>query len=610
MHSGHTVCYMKQSRPVPAFIPATLQEMDLVGWKALDVILVTGDAYIDSPHIGVAVIGKVLMNAGWRVGIIAQPDVSGGVDIARLGEPELFWGVTSGCVDSMIANYTASGKRRKKDDLTPGGLNDRRPDRAVIVYSNLIRRYFKKTKPIVLGGIEASLRRVSHYDAWSDSVRRSVLFDARAEFLAYGMAEQSILELADKLHRGQETHSIRGICYISLNMPPEHSGFPGPDIMLPDHAAAAEDKEIFTRMFTEFYQNADPVTGRRLCQKQDTRYLVQNPPCPAPVPEALDRIYELPYARDVHPLHKKQGRVTALDTIAFSITTHRGCYGECRFCAIAVHQGRDVVSRSEDSVLREAAALTHHSDFRGIISDLGGPTANMYGIECDRKRINGACRDRSCLFPEPCSRLPVHHGRQIALLKAMRGLPGIRKVFVGSGIRYDLILRDRAAGARYLEEILRHHVSGQIKIAPEHVQAPVLALMGKPGRRCLEDFIALFDRLNRKCPQKAFLTYYLMAAHPGCTIEDMEKLREFAVRKLRLLPEQIQIFTPSPSTFTTLMHHTGRDPFSGREIFVEKTAAGKEKQKAVLQKRRAPGRVFQQPAKKSLNHKGLKGHEE
>ena len=601
---------MKQPPDLPAFIPATPKEMDLLGWKALDVILVTGDAYIDAPHIGVAVIGKALMHAGWRVGIIAQPDVSGGLDIARLGEPELFWGVTSGCVDSMIANYTASGKRRKKDDLTPGGLNDRRPDRAVIVYSNLIRRHFKKTRPIVLGGIEASLRRISHYDAGSDSVRRSVLFDAKADYLAYGMAEQSILELADKLHRRQATHSIRGICYISTDMPPENPEFPGPDIMLPDHAAAEKDRDAFARMFTEFYRNADPVTGRRLLQKQDTRYLVQNPPCPAPVPEALDRIYELPYARDVHPLHQKQGRVTALDTIAFSITTHRGCYGECRFCAIAVHQGRDVVSRSEDSVLREAAALTKHRNFKGIISDLGGPTANMYGIECDRKRTKGACRDRSCLFPEPCSRLPVHHGRQIALLKAIRGLPGIRKVFVGSGIRYDLILRDRSAGAPYLEEILRHHVSGQLKIAPEHVQNPVLALMGKPGRECLEDFMALFDRLNRKCGKKAFLTYYLMAAHPGCALEDMEKLREFAVRRLHLLPEQIQIFTPSPSTFSTLMYCTGRDPFSGREIFVEKTTAGKEKQKAVMQKRRAPGRVFQQPAKKSLNHKGLKGHED
>ncbi len=317
----------------------------------------------------------------------------------------------------MIANYTASGKRRKKDDLTPGGLNDRRPDRAVIVYSNLIRRYFKKTKPLVLGGIEASLRRISHYDAWSDSVRRSVLFDAKADFLAYGMAEQSILELAQKLRHGQETHSIRGICYISPNMPPENPEFPGSDIFLPDHAAAAENRDAFARMFTEFYRNADPVTGRRLIQKQDARYLVQNPPCPTPLPEALDRVYELPYARNVHPLHKEQGRVTALDTIAFSITTHRGCYGECRFCAIAVHQGRDVVSRSEESVLREAAALTKHRNFKGIISDLGGPTANMYGIECDRKRIRGACRDRSTPFPEPCPSLPGHHGRQIASVK-------------------------------------------------------------------------------------------------------------------------------------------------------------------------------------------------
>lgn len=585
---GHIMKHMIQT---PTFIPTTAQEVHSLGWKHLDVILVTGDTYIDASHIGVAVIGRVLSSAGYRVGIIAQPDTHSDRDIARLGEPTLFWGVTAGCIDSMIANYTASAKRRKSDDLTPGGLNTKRPDRAVIIYSNLIRRFFKQTRPIVVGGIEASLRRISHYDAWSDSVRRSILFDAKADVLIYGMAEQSILELAQRFKRQEDIRSIRGICYISRQFPEAEPDFAGPDIELPDHDNVSRDKELFIRMFKTFYENADPLTAKRLCQRQDTRYLVHNPPQLPLAGDALDRIYELPYARDVHPFYKKQGRVAALDTIRFSLTTHRGCYGECRFCAITVHQGRHVVSRSEASLLREATTFTTHPDFKGIIADVGGATANMYGIECDRKRIRGACPDKGCVFPKPCKHLPVHHGRQIQLLRALRSLPGVRKVFIGSGIRYDLILDDHDAGALYLEEILRHHVSGQLKIAPEHVQDHILELMGKPGPERLEAFIRLFDKLRSRSPQKLFLTYYLMAAHPGCTLEDMHKLRTFAIRTLRLLPEQVQIFTPSPSTYATLMYYTETNPFSGQKIFVEKNAVNKQKQKAIFKKPRSSANV-------------------
>jgi len=526
------------------------------------------------------------MSAGYRVGIIAQPDTDSDGDIARLGEPTLFWGVTAGCIDSMVANYTASAKRRKSDDLTPGGLNSKRPDRAVIIYSNLIRRYFKQTRPIVLGGIEASLRRISHYDAWSDTVRRSILFDAKADVLIYGMAEQSILELSLKFKRQEDIRSIRGICYISRQPPETVPAFADPAIELPDHGAMCRDKELFIRMFKTFYENTDPLTANRLCQRQDTRYLVHNPPQLPLSGDALDRIYELPYARDVHPFYKKQGRVAALDTIQFSLTTHRGCYGECRFCAITVHQGRHVVSRSEASLLREATTFTTHPDFKGIIADVGGATANMYGIECDRKGVRGACPHKGCIFPKPCKHLPVRHDRQIRLLKALRGLPGVRKVFIGSGIRYDLILGDRENGALYLAEILRHHVSGQLKIAPEHVQDHILELMGKPGRERLEAFIRLFNELRHKSPHKLFLTYYLMAAHPGCTLDDMQKLRTFATRTLRLLPKQAQIFTPSPSTYATLMYYTETNPFSGQKVFVEKNAANKQKQKNMLKDHR------------------------
>ena len=566
----------------PPFIPTTRKEISDLGWDAPDVILVTGDTYVDSPHMGVAVVGRVLMDEGFRVGIIAQPDVQGGGDITRLGSPKLFWGVTAGAVDSLVANYTASGKRRKRDDLTPGGVNSQRPDRAVIIYSNLIRRYFKNHAFIVLGGIEASLRRISHYDAWSNKVRRSILFDAKADVLVYGMGESSVVALAQKRREDLPITGIRGICYISRDVPSPDSQFPSPDLVLPPHNDVSKDQDQFTSMFKAFYENADPVTGRRLYQKQDTRYLVQNPPALPLSPNALDRIYELPYARDIHPFYGEKGKVLALDTIRFSLTTHRGCYGECRFCAITVHQGRHVSSRSEGSILREAVRFLKHPRFKGIISNVGGATSNMYGIECRLKKKQGACKDRGCLFPEPCKHLPVHHGRQMHLLKALSQLDGVRKVFVGSGIRYDLILHDRKMGRHYLGEILRHHVSGQLKIAPEHVSGAVLNLMGKPGGQGLENFVGLFNGLKRKIGGNVFLTYYLMAAHPGCTIDHMQALRKFATKTLHLLPEQVQIFTPTPATYSTLMYYTNRDPFTGQKIFVEKKLKGKEAQKQII----------------------------
>jgi uncharacterized radical SAM protein YgiQ len=336
------------------------------------------------------------------------------------------------------------------------------------------------------------------------------------------------------------------------------------------------------RMFSTFYKNADPLTGKRLFQRQDTRYLIQNPSQFPLSTEELDQVYEMPFTRQVHPFYGKAGHVKALDTIRFSLTTHRGCYGECRFCAITVHQGRFVTSRSKTSILREASSFNAHADFKGIISDVGGPTANMYGFECEIKKAKGACLNKSCLFPTPCKHLPVNHSLQIQLLKSLQKLDGIRKVFIGSGIRYDLILKDRKFGQPYLEELIRNHISGQLKIAPEHVQESVLDLMGKPGSDCLEAFLGLFDRLNRKNRTKIFLTYYLMAAHPGCTLADMRKLRDFATKVLRLLPEQVQIFTPSPSTFSTLMYYTGINPLTGKKIFVEKKLAGKQKQKDLI----------------------------
>ena len=558
------------------FLPTQLEEAAKRHWDNLDVILVTGDSYIDSPFIGAAVIGRVLEHAGYRVGIIAQPDMNSPADISRLGEPRLFWGVTGGSVDSMVANYTALKKRRKSDDYTPGGVNDRRPDRAVISYTNLIRRNFKNTRPIVLGGIEASLRRVAHYDFWSDSVRRSILFDAKADYLMYGMAEQSILDLAGILKSGSEPVGVRGLCYISKQVPE------GESITLPSYEEVAEDKSAFIQMFHSFYRNNDPITAKRLIQQHGDRYLVQNPPAEYPTQKQMDAVAALHYQRDQHPYYEKQGSVKALETIQFSISTHRGCYGECNFCAIAVHEGRTVRWRSPESIRLEAEALTRHPNFKGIIQDVGGPTANMYGFECRKKLSKGVCDDKRCLFPTDCAALKPNHQAQINMLKTIRDLPGVKKVFVASGIRYDLVLADEAHGKAYLKEIVEHHVSGQLKIAPEHSEDHILSYMGKSGRQSLLRFKKEFDTMTAQVGKKQYLTYYLIAAHPGCTEMDMRQLKRFASQELHISPEQVQIFTPTPSTYSSLMYYTGLDPFTLKPVYVEQEPSRKERQKMIV----------------------------
>jgi uncharacterized radical SAM protein YgiQ len=562
------------------FLPTTKNELNALAWKSPDVILVTGDTYVDSSFIGVAVIGKVLIDAGFTVGIIAQPDIFNGKDICRMGEPNLFWGITSGCMDSMISNYTPTNKRRKRDDLTGGGLNIRRPDMAVIAYANLVRRYFKKTKPIVIGGIEASLRRISHYHYWSDSIRRSILFDAKADILVYGMGEKSTLQLAENIRRDRPVTDVRGICYIA---PEKKEGY----IELPSHAEVAVDSAKFTEMFKIFYKNDDPITGKGLCQKQDSRYLVQNPPQFPLTSGELDHIHELGYERNVHPYYEAWGPVRALETIRFAITTHRGCYGDCKFCAISLHQGQRVVDRSEASILKEASVLTKHPEFKGYIHDVGGPTANMYGIECERRKTKGTCRNKRCLTPVACNKLQISHLPQIDLLKKIRQMPKVKKVFIASGIRHDLVLKDETYGLQYLEEIIRHHISGQLKVAPEHSEDHILGLMGKPPIESFMEFFRCFQKINRRLGKKQFLTCYFIAAYPGCTLKDMARLNHFTRRVLKFKPRQIQIFTPSPSTPATLMYCTGRSYDSGKPLFVEKDKRTKEKQKNLILKGRS-----------------------
>ena len=557
------------------FLPTTIEEVHQHGWDVLDVILVSGDSYIDSPYIGAAVIGRVLEDAGYRVGIIAQPDINSGVDITRLGEPRLMWGVTGGSVDSMVANYTASRKKRRKDDYTPGGTNDRRPNRAVMVYTNMIRRYFKHTRPIVLGGIEASLRRVAHYDYWSDSVRRSILFDAKADYLLYGMAEHSILQLVKALKGNVDVTEIRGLCYIAKERPENH-------LELSSYEQVSRDSHAFIDMFHTFYKNTEPLNAQGLSQRHGDRYLVQNRPAEYLAQPEMDAVYALPYQRSQHPYYEAQGQARALETIRFSINTQHGCYGECNFCSIAVHEGRTVRWRSEASVLAEAKLIANLPDFKGYILDVGGPTANMYGYECPIKLKDGACQDKRCIYPIVCPILKPNHGRQTALLKRLRKIPGVKKVFVSSGIRYDLVLADEKYGDGYLREITSEHVSGQLKVAPEHSAGKVLDAMGKPGHEQLLAFKEKFDRFSQDSHKEQYLTYYLIAAHPGCTQEDMYQLKTFASRELHISPEQVQLFTPLPSTYSALMYHTGLDPITKKNIFVEKDAGNRERQKKIV----------------------------
>ncbi|QKF66621.1 YgiQ family radical SAM protein [Arcobacter venerupis] len=561
------------------FLPTTKKEMQERGWDELDVILITGDAYIDSPFMGIAVVGRILEDIGLRVGIIGQPDVNSDVDVKRLGEPKLFWGVSGGSIDSMVSNYTATKKFRNSDDYTPGGQNNKRPDRATLVYTNLIRRYFKNTVPIVLGGIEASLRRLTHYDYWTNKLRKPILFDTKADYMVYGMGEQAIIDLGNYLKEGKDPRTIRGLCYIAKEAPTEESF-----LEIPSHDECLKDKEKYIDLFKAFYDNNDPIYSKGLYQEVDGRFLIQNPPSRHMEEEEMDKIASYPYQRDAHPYNAKDGKVKCLETIKFSIMTHHGCWGECNFCAIAAHQGRTIRTRSEKNILAEAKHFTTMKDFKGIISDVGGPTANMYGYECVKKINLGTCvENKRCVDAHRlCRTMKVDHSRNIKLLKDIRAVPGIKKAFVASGVRYDLITADKKHGYEYLKEMVDHHISGQMKVAPEHTNDEVLHHMGKPGKQTLIDFKAMYDRLNKESGKQQFLTYYLIAAHPGCEEKHMHELKQFTTHELKMNPEQAQVFTPTPGTYSAVMYYTELDPFTKKKIFVEKDQRRKEKQKEIV----------------------------
>ena len=558
------------------FLPTTKEEMNALGWKQCDVILVSADAYIDSPFIGVAVVGRMLERLGYKVGIIGQPDIKSDKDIKRLGEPRLYWGISGGSVDSMVSNYTATKKFRNSDDYTPGGKNNKRPDRAVSVYCNLVRRYFKDTAPLVLGGIEASLRRVTHYDYWQNKLKKPILFDSKADILVYGMGEIAIEQLTHALDSGNDYKEIRGICYISKEPNYEF-------IQLPSHQECLDNKEKYIDLFDSFYDNNDPISANGLCQKIDTRYLIQNPPCDYLTEDEMDANSNLPYTRELHPYYAKEGKVKCLETIKFSVMTHHGCWGECNFCAIGVHQGRTIRTRSEDNIIEEVKDFNRYEDYKGIISDVGGPTANMYGYECNKKLKLGTCDEQRCVDADRlCKSMKVDHSRNINLLKRVRGVDGVRKAFVASGVRYDLINADKKHGYSYLKEMVKHHISGQMKVAPEHTQQRVLELMGKPGKDELVKFKKLYDKLNKEEGKNQFLTYYLIAAHPGCEEKDMHELKRFTKDELKMNPEQAQVFTPTPGTYSSVMYYTEMDPKTRKKIYVEKDTKRKEKQKQIV----------------------------
>ena len=556
------------------FIPTTKEELKQLGWEKCDIIFVSGDAYIDTYFDGCAILGKYLIKHGFRVGIISQPDINSANDISRLGVPELFWGVSGGAMDSMVANYTSSGLPRKEDDLTPGGINNKRPDRAVLKYVNLIQRTFTEKKPITIGGIEASLRRFAHYDSHTDKIRGSILADSKADVLVFGMGEKANLELANTIKNGGNIEEIRGICYMAKEAPADF-------VKLPDFEECAASKDKFLEMSKLFFNSCKLKKG--IVQKQAGRFVVQNPPAASLTSAEVDEIHELDFERAVHPYYAAMGGVRALDTIKSSVLTHRGCFGACSFCSITAHQGADIISRSEESIIREITKMASKPGFNGIIGDLGGPTANM-GMDFV-KGENGHCALRECLFPKVCDKLPVDHSRQIALLKKVRKIKNIKHVFISSGIRYDLILADKVHGQEYLNEILTHHISGQMKIAPEHIIKDVTDLMNKPDGRNLKEFKELFDRTVRKLKSPLFLTYYFIAAFPGCTERHQIEAKKFISSILKTNPKQVQIFTPTPSTEATALYWTEKN-FDGKKIFVEKNFKRRKRQKEIITERK------------------------
>ena len=562
------------------FLPVSKSDMKKRGWTQCDFIYICGDAYVDHPSFGHAIITRLLEAFGYKVGIIAQPDWKNKESITILGEPRLAFLVSAGNMDSMVNHYTVNKKRRHQDAFSPGGVMGKRPDYATIVYCNLIRQVYKKT-PVIIGGIEASLRRMAHYDYWSDKVKRSILIDSGADIISYGMGEHSIIEIADALNAGIDIHDItfiKGTVYKTKTLDNLENY-----IELPSYDDIVNSKEMYAKSFYTQYKNTDPFTARILVEKvKEKMYVVQNPPAMPLTEVEMDDIYSLPYMRNYHPMYENDGGIPALSEIKFSITSNRGCFGGCSFCALTFHQGRIIQVRSHKSIIDEAVQMTKDADFKGYIHDVGGPTANFRHTSCDKQLTKGVCMNRQCLFPKPCPNLKVDHSDYIKLLRELRALPGVKKVFIRSGIRFDYCMCD--SDDTFINELCKYHISGQLRVAPEHISDNVLNKMGKPSNDVYESFLKRYQRINKKTGKEQFVVPYLMSSHPGSTMKEAIELAEY-IRDLGYMPEQVQDFYPTPSTLSTCMYYTGLDPATMDKVYTPVSHHEKAMQRALIQYR-------------------------
>ena len=575
------------------FLPVTREEMKKRGWEQVDFVYVSGDAYVDHPSFGAAIIGRLLESRGYRVGMIPQPDWRKKESIQVFGRPRLGFLVTAGNMDSMVNHYTVSKKHRQKDAYSPGGQMGLRPDRAVVVYSNLIRQSYKDS-PVILGGIEASLRRMAHYDYWENKVKHSILIDSGADLISYGMGEHSILEIAEALDSGipiEEITYIAGTVYRTKDLLRAYE-----PIILPSFEEVKENKAVYAESFATQYRNTDPFTAKAMAESYGNRgYVIQNPPAMPLSTQEMDDVYDLPFTGEYHPMYKKKGGIPALEEIKFSLTSNRGCFGGCNFCALTFHQGRILQTRSHDSIIREAVKMTKAPDFKGYIHDVGGPTADFRHPSCKKQLTKGVCQNRQCLFPTPCKNLQADHKDYVLLLRKLRDIPGVKKVFVRSGVRFDYVLAD--PDKTFLRELVKYHVSGQLRVAPEHVSDQVLHYMGKPSHQVYLRFLEEFDKADKQAQKDQYAIPYFMSSHPGCTMKEAVKLAEY-VRDLGYTPEQVQDFYPTPSTLSTCMYYTGIHPITKEKVYVPKNPHEKAIQRALMQ--------YKNPANRELVLEGLK----
>ena len=584
------------------FLPVTKKEIEDRGWSQVDFVLVSGDAYVDHHSFGTAIIGRLLESHGYKVAILPQPDYKSAEDFRRFGRPRLGFLINGGVVDSMVNNYSVFKQKRKVDEYSPGGISGNRPDRAVIVYSNRAREAYKDV-PVIIGGIEASLRRLGHYDYWSDKVRRSILLDAKADLLIYGMGERAVVAIAEALEAGIDVKDItwiEGTCYKAKSFEQDED-----TAVLPSYEEITGSKEAYCRSFSMAYRNNDDINGKRLVEKYaDSLYVIQNKPQPPLSRQELDDVYELPYENEIHPIYEAAGGIPAFSEIKFSLVSARGCFGGCSFCALTYHQGRQVRSRSKESLVAEARALTQKPDFKGYIHDVGGPTANFRYPACKKQLEYGVCKDKDCLYPRPCKNMEVDHKEYLAVLREIRQIPGVKKVFIRSGIRYDYVMADKADA--FLRELCKYHVSGTLKVAPEHITERVLYHMRKPAKEVFIAFADKYRRINQQLGLKQYLIPYLISSHPGSTLDDAVELALF-LKEYGFVPDQVQDFYPTPATLATCMYYTEMDPFTMEPVYIAKDLEEKKMQRALIHYHKPENRGIVMKALKKAGREDLVG---